>query len=169
MPSFASASAELRLLAKKWRLGTTAFKDLLDVAPRREGEVYNKLLPRKESDALHLFALQEVNNAYARQESAKRTRDARQRISKAKEEGVDKKQLRQMRIEVNKQRGGIERQIFATGGMPGAINTATDGTKGSRSAYYNKLLLTLNLGEYLCGFDLDCARLNEKIKKQRRG
>lgn len=153
MPSFTSAGAELRHLARVWRTGNLAFRELFYVLPKQPGEVYNRIALKRDAPTTHIAALQGVNDAWVASQVKKATRTRAQAIRQQRQQlaGHDiprkdiTKQLRPLRKELEGRRKLLAQEFAQKGGIVSQITEA----KSSSDAAKAKALLVLSLGQYL--------------------
>ena len=146
MPSFVSAAAELRDLAKKWRVGQRAYNDMFDVLPREEGQVYGEVrLKDTPTDPYHRYVFEDCNEQWCKQEVQRRTKNDRYAIKQAKQSGVKKEELRAMRKLATRKQALIQQQLTESNGLLGKINNATKSSEAANA----KAFLILCLGEYI--------------------
>lgn len=153
MPSFTSAGAELRQLARVWHTGNLAFRELFDVLPKKPDEPYNRIVLKPDAPAAYLTALQGVNDAYVASQVKKATHThvlaIRQQRQRLVERGTASKevtkQLKPLRQRLRERRGQLEQELVQKGGFMSQFRE----TKSSSDAAKAKALLVLSLGQYL--------------------
>ena len=153
MPSFTSAGAELRQLARVWRTGNLAFRELFDVLPKKPDETYNRIILKPGAPTTYQAALQGVNDAWIASQVSKTTRPRTQAIRQQRQQleasGIPKrevtKQLRPLRKELQVNREHLTQELAQKSGIVSQIR----GAKSSSDAAKAKASLVLSLGQYL--------------------
>jgi len=152
VPSFTSAAKELRAVASKWRVGNAAFRELFDVQPRQEGAIYNEVVLKDDADKIKLDAYEEINKQWTDLQARKATKEERRTLNdatyKAKDSGIEKKELRKIRrpliTAVREKRETARRAIEESGGLLGSINNAEKSSEAAKA----KAMLVFYLGDY---------------------
>lgn len=153
MPSFTSAGAELRQLARVWRTGNLAFRELFHVLPKEPDEVYNRITLKSSAPTAYRTALQGVNDAWVAAQVKKATQTRAQAIRQQRRQLVERntptreitKQLRPLRRSLQERRSQLTQELAQKSGLVSQIT----GAKSSSDAAKAKALLVLSLGQYL--------------------
>ena len=152
-PSFTSAGSELRQLARVWRTGNQAFRELFDVLPKQPDETYNRIVLKPDASTTYREALQGVNDAWVTSQVSKATRVRAQAIRQQRqqltERGVSSreatKQLKPLRRGLQESRERLAQELSQKSGIVSQIREA----KSSSDAAKAKALLVLSLGQYI--------------------
>ena len=135
--------AALQELAKTWRAGNKAFKEMFDVAIKEPAEVYNKISVREgEIDIISQLALDDCNDVWAKDEARTRTKDQAKALRVSSREGASKVEVKRLRRNLRVNRKRIAEDLVEAGGIVTAINTA----ERPRDAFKNKVILITCLG-----------------------
>ena len=153
MPSFTSAGAELRQLARTWRTGNRAFRELFNVLPKEPGDVYNKIVIKPSAPSSYREALLGVNDAWITSQVSKAAKPHVQAIRRQKQQLAERdltkreitQQLKPLRQSLQQKREQLTQELKQQGGMLSQIKGATS----SSVAANTKALLVLSLGQYL--------------------
>ena len=153
MPSFTGAGAELRQLARVWRTGNLAFRELFDVLPKEEGQTYNKMVLNKGASERYLDALVQVDDAWIASRVNKVMRGPTQALRHERQRLVERnvpkaeitRQLRPLRKGLQERRKQLTQEIVLQGGIMAEITKAVKTSDAAKA----KALLVLSLGQYL--------------------
>lgn len=137
------SGAELRELARTWRAGNKAFREIFDVKPKAPDRPYNEVVLRPgDMELVHELALEDCNTVWSDAEARKATQAQAAELSERRRAGAPSAELRGLRRELGAARAKLRGQLLEEGGIVGAINR----TESSRDAYRNKVILVSCLG-----------------------
>lgn len=150
MPSFNSAAAELRFLARSWNTGGRAFNELFTVHVKEPDAAYNPVTLNEDVSPDTRLLWAEVDEAWTDREAknqtkglARQVREKRRELAEQGLEGRDlTRQMRPFREELNARRESVRQDLIAQGGMLGALNRVEKTSQGSNL----KALMRLSLG-----------------------
>ena len=153
MPSIVSSASQLTQLARRWRIGVKAYKNLFDELPREVGQVSGKLVFKDNPDLLNLAAFQECNEQWAGFQTQKDTLDLRRTVRlqildiKAGSSGKEEKERRVQALR-DGQRTTLKahrNRLLNRGGMLNIVTTAKKPSTASNA----KAFIKLCLGQFL--------------------
>ena len=146
MPSFTSAAAELRAIAKSWREGQRAFNQLFEVRPRESTRPYNEVAVKADAPTVYKVLYEEVSEAWVKGEARRLTKDTARTVSEHRQQVLEqfgtvrlrelpkdvREEMRTMRQGLAALREQKTRELTEAGGMLGRINSVQASSEGAK-------------------------------------